>query len=130
MSKNPNDMMLERMKYLALTQDRAMFTPLTNLNSSYGVSRTQSCYMQPPVKLATEDSTPTGLALSKNELNYMRASCGKTSYVTYPNRSMKILKSAQAKQSKILCHKDPLELDDKPIDGLKGPLLNEMVQLH
>jgi len=86
--------------------------------------------MQPPARLAKDGTGTNGIALSKNELKYMRASCGKTSYVTYPNKSLKILKDAQRIVSKILTKLDPLEENNKPIDGLSGPLLNEMRQLH
>jgi hypothetical protein len=42
---------------------------------------------------------------------------------------MKILADAQKMRSKILTKKDPLELEDKPMDGLTGCIMNEMVQL-
>jgi hypothetical protein len=60
----------------------------------------------------------------------MRATCGKTSYVTYPNKSMKIIASANHPRSKILHKQDPLELNDKPVGGLSGPILNQMIQLQ
>lgn len=51
--------------------------------------------MQPPTKLIAEGQPQLGVALSKNEYNYMRASTGKTSYVTYPNKSMKIIANSK-----------------------------------
>lgn len=83
--------------------------------------------MQPPTKLIAEGQPQLGVALSKNEYNYMRASTGKTSYVTYPNKSMKIIANSKKQRSKILNKLDPLELNDKPVGGLSGPILNQMV---
>jgi hypothetical protein len=86
--------------------------------------------MQPPVKLISDGETNSeGIGVSKNEYKYMRTASGHTSYVTYPNKSWKILKNQHIKHSKYLFHHHG-PVDDKPIGGLTGPILNEMVQLH
>ena len=83
--------------------------------------------MQPPSKLATTGLD--GVGLSKNELNYMRTTCGKTSYVTYPNKSMKILENAKRQRSQFI-NSDCDQFEDKPIKGLTGTIWNQMVQIH
>jgi len=59
----------------------------------------------------------------------MRTTCGKTSYVTYPNKSMKILENAKRQRSQFI-NSDCDQFEDKPIKGLTGTIWNQMVQIH
>ena len=107
-----------------LIRDGHFFHPETNIGNQMAIKRTQSCYLNSFTKKPTA---------SRNVLpntQYVQTSSGRTSYVTVPNRSKKILQKATNEEPLILTRQDPLGLMTEPMRSLKGPLLTEMIFLN
>ena len=58
----------------------------------------------------------------------LKGHSGKTSYVSYPNKSNHILESRGEKRSKILAARKELNIETKVLAGLSGCLDNEIRQ--
>lgn len=98
------------------------FHPKTNLGSTQGVQRTQSCYLNVFNKKSAKSIMPN--------TQYVQTNAGKTGYVSVPNKSQKILQQAYKVESKTLTKQNPLGMSTEPMRSLKGCILNEMIHLH
>ena len=105
-------------------QQSANFTPTTLSNSMLGVKKTVSCYLD--VRGAAGGFKKQCEAFS--EANLLKGHSGKTSYVSYPNRSNQILEGRGNKRSKILAARKELNIETKVLAGLSGCLDNEIRQ--
>ena len=61
-----------------------------------------------------------------SQANLLKGSSGRTSYVTFPNRSNYILEHVGEKGSKILDEKKELNIETKVLAGLSGCIDNEI----